>query len=203
MEMQKRYFQKLKKNYQYIETERVKVKYKENAEYTEQFIKQLKELLAMSLKVEEGQKIEYVLNTEEVSILTEMALIYWGEQDYKVALEIYQFLVGQYEKSFIKPVFHILDWGMSMGNYGMALEELGYFEKAIGVCRKRIQQTLFAGKGGSLHTSLMVEACILEAQKDVKCKKYFKQDLDLLRLYKMQTNYKLMESYVKTNKIFD
>ena len=103
----------------------------------------------------------------------------------------------------IKPVFHILDWGMSMGNYGMALEELGYFEKAIGVCRKRIQQTLFAGKGGSLHTSLMVEACILEAQKDVKCKKYFKQDLDLLRLYKMQTNYKLMESYVKTNKIFD
>lgn len=52
------------------------VKYKENAEYTEQFIKQLKELLAMSLKVEEGQKIEYVLNTEEVSILTEMALIY-------------------------------------------------------------------------------------------------------------------------------
>ena len=44
---------------------------------------------------------------------------------------------------------------------------------------------------------------ILEAQKDVKCKKYFKQDLDLLRLYKMQTNYKLMESYVKTNKIFD
>ena len=146
----------------------------------------------MSLKVEEGQKIEYVLNTEEVSILTEMALIYWGEQNYKVALEIYQFLVGQYEKSFIKPVFHILDWGMSMGNYGMALEELGYFEKAIGVCRKRIQQTLFAGKGGSLHTSLMVEACILEAQKDVKCKKYFKQDLDLLRLYKMQTNYKLM-----------
>ena len=193
----------LMKNYQYIETERVKVKYKENAEYTEQFIKQLKELLAMSLKVEEGQKIEYVLNTEEVSILTEMALIYWGEQNYKVALEIYQFLVGQYEKSFIKPVFHILDWGMSMGNYGMALEELGYFEKAIGVCRKRIQQTLFAGKGGSLHTSLMVEACILEAQKDVKCKKYFKQDLDLLRLYKMQTNYKLMESYVKTNKIFD
>ena len=178
-------------------------RYKENAEYTEQFIKQLKELLAMSLKVEEGQKIEYVLNTEEVSILTEMALIYWGEQNYKVALEIYQFLVGQYEKSFIKPVFHILDWGMSMGNYGMALEELGYFEKAIGVCRKRIQQTLFAGKGGSLHTSLMVEACILEAQKDVKCKKYFKQDLDLLRLYKMQTNYKLMESYVKTNKIFD
>lgn len=193
----------LMKNYQYIETERVKVKYKENAEYTEQFIKQLKELLAMSLKVEEGQKMEYVLNTEEVSILTEMALIYWGEQNYKVALEIYQFLVGQYEKSFIKPVFHILDWGMSMGNYGMALEELGYFEKAIGVCRKRIQQTLFAGKGGSLHTSLMVEACILEAQKDVKCKKYFKQDLDLLRLYKMQTNYKLMESYVKTNKIFD
>lgn len=193
----------LMKNYQYIETERVKVKYKENAEYTEQFIKQLKELLAMSLKVEEGQKIEYVLNTEEISILTEMALIYWGEQNYKVALEIYQFLVGQYEKSFIKPVFHILDWGMSMGNYGMALEELGYFEKAIGVCRERIQQTLFAGKGGSLHTSLMVEACILEAQKDVKCKKYFKQDLDLLRLYKMQTNYKLMESYVKTNKIFD
>ena len=42
----------LMKNYQYIETERVKVKYKENAEYTEQFIKQLKELLAMSLKVE-------------------------------------------------------------------------------------------------------------------------------------------------------
>mgnify|MGYP002242723920 CR=1 FL=1 len=69
--------------------------------------------------------------------MTEMALIYWGEQDYKVALEIYQFLVGQYEKSFIKPVFHILDWGMSMGNYGMALEELGYFEKAIGVCRKK------------------------------------------------------------------
>ena len=64
----------MKKNNKYIETERVKVKYKENSEYTEQFIKQLKELLAMSLKVEEGQKIEYVLNTEEVSILTEMAL---------------------------------------------------------------------------------------------------------------------------------
>ena len=107
------------------------------------------------------------------------------------------------KKVLLNLYFTSLDWGMSMGNYGMALEELGYFEKAIGVCRKRIQQTLFAGKGGSLHTSLMVEACILEAQKDVKCKKYFKQDLDLLRLYKMQTNYKLMESYVKTNKIFD
>ena len=40
----------LMKNYQYIETERVKVKYKENAEYTEQFIKQLKELLEMCIR---------------------------------------------------------------------------------------------------------------------------------------------------------
>ena len=51
MEMQKRYFQKLKKNYQYIETERVKVKYKENAEYTEQFIKQLKEIIYVFLTI--------------------------------------------------------------------------------------------------------------------------------------------------------
>lgn len=49
--------------------------------------------------------MEYVLNTEEVSILTEMALIYWGEQNYKVALEIYQFLVGQYEKVLLNLYF--------------------------------------------------------------------------------------------------
>ena len=30
----------------------------------------------MSLIVEEGQKMEYVLNTEEVSILTEMAFLW-------------------------------------------------------------------------------------------------------------------------------
>ena len=142
-----------------------------------------------------GDRIETGIQVEEYETL---------ELKIEFSKFIHRKEYGNAEKILsIKPVFHILDWGMSMGNYGMALEELGYFEKAIGVCRKRIQQTLFAGKGGSLHTSLMVEACILEAQKDVKCKKYFKQDLDLLRLYKMQTNYKLMESYVKTNKIFD
>ena len=57
-------------NRQYVESEKIKIKYQKKTESADELIRQLMELLKMSLEVKEGQKIEYVLNTLETDILT-------------------------------------------------------------------------------------------------------------------------------------
>ena len=157
----------------------------------------------LAIEVKEGQKIEYVLNTLETDILTMVGLIYWGVGNYEKSREIYQFIEERYQSSRVKPIFHLLDWTLNIGNYARALEEVKEFEKAIQVCQKAIQQMLYAGKGVTIDYSLMVQACVLEETEKEKCKKYFRQNLDLLKLYKMNVNYKIMKKYVEDKKIFN
>lgn len=190
-------------NRQYVESEKIKIKYQKKTESADELIRQLMELLKMSLEVKEGQKIEYVLNTLETDILTMVGFIYWGVGNYEKSREIYQFIEERYQSSRVKPIFHLLDWTLNIGNYARALEEVKEFEKAIQVCQKAIQQMLYAGKGVTIDYSLMVQACVLEETEKEKCKKYFRQNLDLLKLYKMNVNYKIMKKYVEDKKIFN
>ena len=79
-------------NRQYVESEKIKIKYQKKTESADELIRQLMELLKMSLEVKEGQKIEYVLNTLETDILTMVGFIYWGVGNYEKSREIYQFI---------------------------------------------------------------------------------------------------------------
>ena len=189
-------------NKQYLETERIKVKYQKKTENTGEIIQQLKELLMMSLNICDGKEPEYVLTPEEISILTEMAFVYWMDENYQMALEIYRFIEKQYDNSRVKPVFHMLDWAMNTGNYAQALEELGDKQEAVRISEKEIEQTLYAGKGCSTPKPLIILACIKEQNGQEICKKYFKQDLDVLKLYKMDFDYEMVKKYVEDKKIF-
>lgn len=92
-------------------------------------------MLEITLKFEDVYRTEYVLNRQEISVLTEIALIYW-KKDYQMALEIYHFIDDRYSDSCIKPVFHMLDWNMNIANYARALDELKYFKEAMCTCQK-------------------------------------------------------------------
>lgn len=190
-------------NKQYLETERIKVKYQKKTENTGEIIQQLKELLMMSLNICDGKEPEYILTPEEISILTEMAFVYWMDEKYQMALEIYRFIEKQYDNSRVKPVFHMLDWAMNTGNYAQALEELGDKQEAVRISEKEIEQTLYAGKGCSTPKPLIILACIKEQNGQEICKKYFKQDLDVLKLYKMDFDYEMVKKYVEERGILN
>lgn len=190
-------------NKQYVEVGKIQLKYHKHLGNSEELVQQLKALLEITLKFEDVYRTEYVLNRQEISVLTEIALIYWGKKDYQMALEIYHFIDDRYSDSCIKPVFHMLDWNMNIANYARALDELKYFKEAMCTCQKAVQQMLYAGKGASLGYCLMIQACIMEEEGKEVCKKYFKQNLNLLKLYKMDADYKVMKNYVEERNLLN
>lgn len=203
LEMEKILDCNILQNRQYIETERIKIKYQNKTENSREVIQQLKDLLMMSLNIRDGQEPEYVLTTEEISILTEMAFVYWMDENYQMALKIYHFIEKQYDNSLVKPVFHMLDWAMNTGNYAQALEEMGYKQEAVRICKKEIEQTLYAGKGCSTPKPLIILACVKEQNAQETYEKYFKQDLDMLKLYKMDSDYEMVKKYVEERNILN
>ena len=188
-------------NKQYIETEKIKIEGAQETTDKNVLIHKLKEILLMTVELKNAQESNYVLTVEEMDILTEMGLIYWKEENYKSALEVYYFQTAQFANSRIKPVFHMLNWELAVGNYAMALGETGHVKDAVQVSKEKIRQELYAGKGSAMENSLMVIACAMEEENKALCQKYFRQDLDVLRLYKMDTDYKLISEYVKSNNI--
>lgn len=192
---------KILQNRQYVETGKIKLEYHMKKTTDEELLQKLKEILSMTLQ--NVQENSYVLTSEEMDILFEMALIYWNRKDYKKALEIYQFQTMQYKRSRVKPQFHMIHWEMAIGNYGMALEELGNIEEAIFISRNKIEQELYAGKGSCMENSLILLGCTMEKENVKLCKKYFRQSLAILKLYKMDATYKIIEKYVKDKKILD
>ena len=50
---------------------------------------------------------------------------------------------------------------------------------------------------------LMIQACIMEEEGKEVCKKYFKQNLNLLKLYKMDADYKVMKNYVEERNLLN
>ena len=97
----------------------------------------------------------------------------------------------------------MLDWNMNIANYARALDELKYFKEAMCTCQKAVQQMLYAGKGASLGYCLMIQAGIMEEEGKEVCKKYFKQNLNLLKLYKMDADYKVMKNYVEERNLLN
>lgn len=188
-------------NKQYIETEKIKIESAQETTDKNVLIHKLKEILLMTVELKNAQESNYVLTVEEMDILTEMGLIYWKEENYKSALEVYYFQTAQFANSRIKPVFHMLNWELAVGNYAMALGETGHVKDAVQVSKEKIRQELYAGKGSAMENSLMVIACAMEEENKALCQKYFRQDLDVLRLYKMDMDYKLISEYVKSNNI--
>ena len=188
-------------NKQYIETGKVKLDYHIKKVNDEELLQRLKKILSMTLQ--NAQDTDYVLTNEEMDILFEIGLIYWKREDYKEALKIYHFQTKQYERSCVQPPFHMLQWEMAVGNYSMALEETGNIEEAVQINKQRILQELYAGKGSGMENSLMVLGCVMKTKNRDLCKKYFKQDLTILKLYKMDANYEIIKKYVDENKILD
>lgn len=199
-ELENRLDSNVLENQQYIEDGKARIIYHENPETADVILNRLKELLALTLKIEPGKEFSYVLNRTEMSILTEAGLIYWMKQDYAMALKVYEFQVKQYKNSVLKPAFHILDWELAVQNYSMALEETGHVEEAVQLSKERIKQSLLAGKGTVDH-SIMVLACVMEKKEKEKSIKYFRWLLCLLKLYKMDKNYEIMKQYMEEKEL--
>lgn len=188
-------------NRQYVETGKVKLEYQMKKTSDEELLQKLREILFMTLKC--TQENSYVLTSEEMDILFEMALIYWNRKEYKTSLEIYRFQTMQYKRSRVKPQFHMIHWEMAVGNYGMALEELGNVEEAISISKNKVEQELYAGKGSCMEISLILLGCIMEKKNVELCKKYFRQSLAVLKLYKMDATYKVIKEYVEDKNIIE
>lgn len=67
-------------NKQYVEVGKIQLKYHKHLGNSEELVQQLKALLEITLKFEDVYRTEYVLNRQEISVLTEIALIYWGKK---------------------------------------------------------------------------------------------------------------------------
>ena len=63
-------------NKQYIETEKIKIESAQETTDKNVLIQKLKEILLMTVELKNAQESNYVLNVEEMDILTEMGLIY-------------------------------------------------------------------------------------------------------------------------------
>lgn len=188
-------------NKQYVETGEVKLDYHIKKKNIDELLEKLTKILSMTLQPiwEDG----YVLTNEEMDILFEMGLIYWNNENYKRALDIYHFQTMQYNKSRVKPVFHMIQWEMAVGNYSMGLGETGNVKEAVCLNHKKILQELYAGKGSCMEKSLMVLGCSMEETNKELCRKYFKLDLDILKLYKMDASYEVIRKYVEEKNILN
>lgn len=183
-------------NEQFLRGERVKILYHQGAWTPEQCLEELKKQLSVTLNVETDEIFKHELTTEEHSILNEMAVIYYENQEEDKAIQIWEQQVESFSGSRIHPAFHILGWELAMGNLASGMEEHKKPLTSIDICKEKLKISMEAGRGNPLGRSMITMACALEQQNQEECLYAFAYGLDLLNLYKMEYRHRLVLQYI-------
>ena len=161
-------------------------------------IERLRLLYRMTAKSDPEEECEFVLSIEEFRILSQMALIYFGNQQKDKSIFIYRKQVKQFSMTCVKPVFHILEWGVSMDNLALCMTyENGDLEEAISLSIESIKVDIEAGLGASLGRSLITLGDAWEQKRDERYVHCFKNGIFLLKLYKMDYLYHDVMSHIQ------
>lgn len=195
-EIEKRLDCSIVDNMQYIAAEKVRIKYKKKTLDSEVCLEQLERILGLTLDWKQEKDIPYRLTTTENNILNQIATIYYENGEKEKAIQILKMQIRSMEESRVKCVFCIREWGLAIGNLATALEETHQIFDAIETCKRRVQVSMEAGKGNGIGRTLVTLACALEQREDNRCRRYFFHGLSLLKLYKMDKRYELVEAYV-------
>lgn len=183
-------------NYQYVESQKIKIAYQKEGNQWKEYIAQLERLLTLTLKWDVDIQVAGGLSAEENDIINEMVLISYEKGLVERAVNLLSRQIKIFENGRVHPVFHILEWEMAMGNLALALEETHQFEKSAEISRKKLLISMEAGKGNGIGFSLASIADVLEAEKNDGCVRYFVWCKDLHKLYKMDKRYQLIEIYI-------
>ena len=185
-------------NQQYIQAEQVDIDYAEKTADGKKCIERLRLLYRMTAKSDPEEECEFVLSIEEFRILSQMALIYFGNQQKDKSIFIYRKQVKQFSMTCVKPVFHILEWGVSMDNLALCMTyENGDLEEAISLSIESIKVDIEAGLGASLGRSLITLGDAWEQKRDERYVHCFKNGIFLLKLYKMDYLYHDVMSHIQ------
>lgn len=188
-------------NRQYLLTEQLRNKLRKGSLSFEESIEQLYNLLKMTLKAENENLFAYYFTQREENILNQIGILYYEIDKKDTAINLWEKIIANYEKSKVDIVFKILSWELITGNLAGKLEELNYADKPIQICQKRLKKALEIGKGNEIGRSLAIIACILERKHDTACAARFRQTLNMYKLTKMEYRYKCVKEYVKEKEI--
>ena len=189
---------KQKQNRQYLEAEKILLQNQRLGSEWKQNLSQLRKLLSMTLEYKENDLGKFVLNSNELQILTGMAYIFWEHNQIDHAIEIYQMQRQQFEKSRVKKVFHILEWELAMNNLALSLMESDRCDEIIRISNEVMNDSLCAGKGSCIGRTIVNLAEAMEKLQQKEYSVWYKRGLDVLKLYKMDYLYHDVISHIQS-----
>lgn len=184
------------RNKQFLEGERVKILYHQSTWTPKKCLEELEKQLRVTLNVKLEEIFRHELTTEEHSILNEMAVICYENQEEEKAIQIWRQQVQSFSESRIHPVFRILEWELATENLATGVEEKKCPLTSIDICKKKLRVSMEAGRGDPLGRSIITMACALEQQNKEECLYEFAYGADLLKLYKKEQRYRLVMQYI-------
>lgn len=197
-EIEKRLNAELSDNYQFLLGERAKIMYNNNAMDSQECLRQLEQALRITLNLNDEEKVKLGLTAEEHCILNEMAAVNFDMKEKEKAIGILGIQIQSMKSEYIHPAFHILEWQLAMGNMATAYEETGRISQTIELCQNNIKMELEVGKGNDLGRFLVTMASALEQDGNCECVKQFLQGARLMKLYKMERRYDLVNNYIQS-----
>lgn len=183
------------KNRQFLKGEKVTIMYRLKKWTPEQCLQELEEQLSLTLDMKQDI-FRHSLTVTEHSLLNEMAVIYYENQQKEKASQIWEKQVQSFEGSRVHPVFHIMEWEGAMENLATSIRKENQTQTSIELCLEKLTISMEAGRGNSLGRSLITLACATEQQNDNRCVDAFLYGIDILRLYKMEKRAENALSYI-------
>lgn len=92
-------------NQQYVQAEQVNIDYVEKTADWNECLERLRLLYQMTVKSDPEEECEFVLSTEEFRILSQMALIYFDNQQKDKSIFIYRRQVKQFSMTCVRRCF--------------------------------------------------------------------------------------------------
>lgn len=196
VELSRQLDQSIPKNRQYILGERLRVEFHEGKISYEEGVKELYEILKLTLDVEEEEISESFLSLYEVALLNKIAILHYGHAAIDKAIEIYEKILNNWENSILEEVFHMRSWELVVANLASSFEMTKKPDESLEVSKWRVKIALEIGRGIDMGRAFGTIACALEQKQDIVCKKYFDWALDILYLMKNYNRYQLIKEYM-------
>lgn len=193
-------------NQQYFLVGQIKQELRNDLYPKEEGIQRLYEILEMTLEQNDENLYEYPLTDRESNILNLIAIQYCEIGEKEKGIEIWKKILKNYEEKAIDRPFFMRRWELISSNLCGRMQEEGYVEETINICKEILKYTLQAGRGKILGRPLIIIACILlENNFEEKSGEYlskFWQGLNLYKLTKQAHRYQCVQKYLQAKDIF-
>lgn len=210
VELAKAYRQEIQKNLdlsvvsnqQYSLSEKVRQELRDGKYSKEEGIQKLFEILRLTLNDLEEENYRYPLTDREGNILNLIAMQYCEMKREDKGIRIWKGILENYKQKVTDKIFYFRRWEMISGNLAGTMEEMGYVEEPINLCKERLKCGLEVGRGQEIGRSLTIIACVLEKQQKEECCFWFRQGLHIYKLLKYEYRYQCVKKYLREKEIY-